>query len=502
MELNALQIRSIIDEIELYENTQRKAKEFKSFQIYDGNLKTYVSHRIREMYPKTFKAYTISDYSLLKKVTDKKAKAYKESPVRKTREQADQDNYTTIVRQNGLNQAMSKLDRYYNQHKYCLMGSFMELDEQGQASFRFMPLAPYEFDCVKDDKGNLKIVILSYPDPVITVGNGSDGMDTLIAGSKADEGAQVKIYAFWTDTNHYVVKFKKGTDGKSSGLPEFLPLENNPNNVNPWGVLPFVYVPMSDTPNYPTPSPLPDQTVELNALLSVYLTSGNMQVGQLVLKYPQDQDIQMVTHGLMTGLKLPQSTDPEAPETDAAYLSPSPNMDGHRTSIMTFLNLILDEQGIRPGSGTDLSVEKFASGLDRMISEADVQDIIEANQDIYREVEQKVYDIVKAQLESINDRQLVSDEISVIYRKPKMLITDTERLANLEKMISLGLLEEWEKFVFIDPNMSEDEAKAKLERIQSSRAESARQMAEAVTPDMEEPEEEDGDEEDDADNSR
>jgi hypothetical protein len=478
MELSLYDIKVILDEIESQENKARKQREFKSFQIYDGNLKSYVKNRIREMYPKSWDMYTIADYSLLKKITDKRAKAYKENPIRRGANNDETTAYEDITREGCLNQAMARFDKYFNQHKYALMSSFMELNSEGKPEFRFMPLAPYEFDCVKNDKGEIKVVILSYPDSTMIVGSDSDGMDSIIAGAKADEGQQSKIYAFWTDTNHYLVKVMKSAT--STGLPEFVPIQDNPMNVNPWGILPFAYLPESDTPNYPVASPLPDQTVELGSLLSVYLTSGNMQIGQLVLKYPQDQDIQMITHGLMAGIKLPQSTSPDAAETTADYISPSPQMDQHRTSIMTFMNLILDENGIRPASGSDISIEKFSSGLDRMISESDVQDIIESNQNMYADLEQDIYDIVRMQLESINIRTLSDVDLEIKYRKPKMMVTDTERLNNIEKMLQLGLIEEWEKFMIIDPNLTEDQAKEKLARINMESESKVRSLADAA----------------------
>jgi hypothetical protein len=201
----------------------------------------------------------------------------------------------------------------------------------------------------------------------------------------------------------------------------------------------------------------------------VYLTSGNMQVGQLVIKHPESQKIEQASSGMMTVLKMPQSSDTDAAETTAEYISPNPNMDGHRTSIMTFASLIMDEQGIRPGSGLSDTAEKFTSGLDRAISEADVQDIIEANQQLYARVEEELFEIVKAQLASVNRNPFTSENIQVIYRKPKILVTETEVLANLKTMEELGLLEPWEKFVMIDPNLSEEDAKAKLARIEGSK---------------------------------
>jgi hypothetical protein len=229
----------------------------------------------------------------------------------------------------------------------------------------------------------------------------------------------------------------------------------------------------------------------------MYLTSGNMQVGQLVLKYPEQQKLQMITQGLMTGIKLPQSEAPDAPPTEASYISPQPNMDGHRTAIMTFINMVMDEQGLSGTQALDGNVQNFTSGLDRMIAQSDVQDIIEINQEEYFRFENGIYDIVKAQLESARDFSLSDESIRVVYRKPKMMISDTERLTNLEKALKLGLLEEWEKFIVYDPNMSEDEAKEKLARMRASDVERVRDAARAIN--QESPDEEIEDEADNAD---
>mgnify|MGYP000037012892 CR=1 FL=1 len=468
MQLSQAEIQAIIEEIKLPENIERKRKAIKSTEIYEGSLKKYVTSKIQQMYPKSWQLYTISDYSILKKIVDKKAKAYKEAVIRKLSSPDESTAYQDIVKEFCLNEAMKELDTAYNEHGYALMGCTMDLID-GKPAFNFMPLDPQNFDVVKDSKGAAKIVVLSYPSRELTTIADSDGMDTLIAGPKTDEGVNTEIYSFWTEDSYYLVKVRADTDRKSIGAAEIVPIPSNPNNINPWGVLPFVYVPMNGGPNYPVASPLPEQTVELNALTSVYLTSANMQVGQLVLKHPEDQKINQATQGMMTVLNLPQSANVDASDTTAEYISPNPNMDGHRTAIMTFASLIMDEQGIRPGGGLSNQVEKFTSGLDRAISEADVQDIIEGNQQLYARVEEEIFEIVKAQLASVKKNVFTSKDIQVIYRKPKILVTETEVLANLKSMEELGLLEPWEKFVVMDPNLSEEDAKAKLARIQDSK---------------------------------
>jgi hypothetical protein len=481
MELTIEQINQIIEEIELPENLDRKRASLKSAEIYDGKLKKYVQRKISQMYPKSWDLYTISDYSILKKIVDKKSKAYKEAVIRKLSTPDESTAYQDICKEFTLNEAMKTLDIDYNQFKYGLFGCTMDLDEDGKPKFNFMSLKPQEFDVVKDSSGEAKIVIISYPTRTMTTVSDTDGMDSLIAGSKSDEGIETKIYTFWTETNFYIVE-QVMNNGKAMGPAEIKPIPNNTMNVNPWGKLPFVYLPMNDGPDYPAPSPLPDQTIELNALLSVYLTSGNMQVGQLVIKHPQDQKIEQAASGMMTLLKLPQSNAPDAAPTDAQYISPNPNMDGHRTSIMTFASLIMDEQGIRPGTGITSQAEKFTSGLDRAISEADVQDIIETNQQLYARVEEEIYEIIKAQLASIGQNPFSSDDLQVIYKKPKLMVSDTEVLSNLKMMMDLGLLEDWEKFVVVDPNLSEQDAKEKLARIKASKTKAPAEPAQPVDP--------------------
>ncbi len=53
-----------------------------------------------------------------------------------------------------------------------------------------------------------------------------------------------------------------------------------------------------------------------------------------------------------------------------------------------------------------------------------------------------------------------------------MLTSDTELLANLATMIDLGLIEDYEKFIVVDPNLSVDQAKEKLKRINESKSSS------------------------------
>ena len=136
------------------------------------------------------------------------------------------------------------------------------------------------------------------------------------------------------------------------------------------------------------------------------------------------------------------------------------------------------------------NVREFTSGLDRAIAQADVTNQVEAHQGEYANVEDEIFQIVKAYQEIENKDRFVSEKLAVSYRKPKVLISDAETLANIEKQLKLGLIEEWEKFKIMNPNLSEEECRSKLERINKEKLERQKMFGteETQTP----PEDEDG----------
>lgn len=453
------EVEAIIDDIVRNKNIARKRNEYINYEAGSGLLRKFVLDKVKAMYPKTWDTYTIAEFSLVKKVVDKKARAYKEPPVRKLEVESEVEAYQNLLAYNRFNDAMKELDRIYNQHKYA--GLYFEPGSD-TGEINFYPLRPYEYDVIKDDDGELECLILSYPGAQVTKGT----QDSMIAGDRADDSLSEVQYVFWTKDNHIVVNVYTNGKGERKLIQE-VPVEGNPNRINPYGVIPFAFIPYDFNEDYPSPSPLANQTIELNALLSVYLTSANMQVGQLVIKSPADQKIEQVSSGMMSAMQLPQSKNPTDKETTAEYISPSPDLAGHKEAITTYLSMILDEQGISSAQVLNAQ-EKFSSGLDRLLSQADVQSIIEDNQDFYCRLEQECFDIINAILGGF----FKSEKLTVSFKKPKMLTSDSEMLANIEKMIEIGLIEDYEKFMIVDPNLSVEQAKAKLDRINESKSKS------------------------------
>lgn len=444
MLLSNSDILGFLAEINSQADVKRRQESIKSYHIYEGMLHEYVLEELKKLYPKTWSDYNVADYNLHKKIIDKKSKSYIKAPLRKLDQQTETDKYNEILSAFSFNDTMKVLDQYKNQYRYCGLGILRNRnfypDESFVDSYQFSALAPHEFCVHRDLEGNIQA--------------------WSIPKGKTEDG---DIWTIWTDVTQVKIQTK---DYKSFALLE---IQNNPDNVNPYGIIPYIYVPMDVSGKYPLPLSLPRQTIEVNKNLSVYLTSGNMQVGQLVISHPSAQKIAEVSTGITVAMNLPQSDKDKHSPTTAEYISPNPNLEGHKDSVLTYMMMILDEHGMN-GTSSVKGGEKFTSGFDRMIANADVQDIIEDNQGMYRRVENGAYQVIKAIHEVDGSYIFKSNKLSIKYALPKILTSDSEKLDNLKKKKELGLWEEWELILEADPNLTEEEAKAKVELLKVNNA--------------------------------
>ena len=473
-------INTLVTEIEKSEERNRKADAFDAWQIYSGNQYPYVLEEIKRTRPKSWKSYTISDVSVSKMITDKRSKAYKSQPKRSVSGNTTKsDALNNIYIQGDAPKQLQCFDTIFNCHKYSLMWVNWLVTEE---RYRFMALQPYEYSIVKDkDSGDLIAVILNYGNRDITAGASSgDGTDDLIAESQADSSANSKVYAMWSKDNYVVIKVESQKIQTATGEQvkksiTYVEQEENPNMENKLGIIPFVFLSSESSVDYPTKNPLANQSVTYNALMSEGLTSANIQgTGVSVLSYPEEManKFKELSTGLTQTIRLPQSSNPNAKQTTFDYKSPSPALDSQQAVYTTYLKQILAEHGITTSQGLTGGVDSYSSGLERALANADVQNIIESNQDSYVQLEKSMFEIIKA-WENFKGSSPFSkdDELIVAFKKPKLMVTDSETLANIEKMIMLGMIEKWEALVLFDPNLTEQQAKDKLKQIAQSKNE-------------------------------
>ncbi len=487
MQINLLDkyvVGKILSDVESQQNKERKRLEWEAYQCTQGELRQYVINKLQALFPKNFRKMRVSDISVSKKVNDKLAKAYSIAPIRSVNSpsQTLKQELEATYKDGKFNSAYRDFDSAFNLHRYGLFWLDYDFSKQ---NFRPMALRPYEFDVIRDQvTGEVICVILNYPDNEITRWKSykvdgddnsysvSDGINQIISESQADSGAESKVFALWTNEQHVVVVFTKKQVKTASGTEynyavNYVPLPGNAEMVNPLGELPFVYKQTSTSIDYPVMNQITAQTINFNILYSDLLTAATMQgFGQAVLSYPDNSEVKEIEIGYMNAVKLPQSMEPDAPKTEFKFENPSPNLQGQKDVYLTYIKQVLSEHGINSSQAISGDVEQFASGLDRLIANADVQWAIQLNQECYQDLEQEVFQKIKAWNRLLGNNIFEPVEsISVYYPKPTVQISDTERLQNIEKLIQLRLKTRAQALMMIDPNLNEEDAQAQIDAI-------------------------------------
>lgn len=476
-------VQTILSEAETGEAKERKRQAFKAYEIYSGNVQPYVERELQRTRPETWETYTVSDVSVSSIIVNKLSKAYRTDPRREIEEDPNDEKsrrYNQILKEAGALRQLKEFDQIVNLHRYGLF--WVNYHEPSEA-YQFMSLAPYEFFFIRDkDSGKLVTVGLKMVDTTDTAGANmpgsileGDGHSNLLAEGQADSGGQSQVYALWNSTNHVVVRIEERTIEQDDGSRQvkkdvtFVPLKDNPTNENKLGVIPFILKSRDNSVDLPTVNPITEQTIKYNALKSELYTAANIQGTSIqVLSYSESLVGKMdnMKQGLTVVTELIQPDDPDKPRSDTSFISPNPDLTGQMSTYQDYKEEILEQQGINVSTIKD---NKFSSGFERLVAAADVQDIIEENQQtLYAPMEQEIFEIVKRWEVLLNTQSVFSEEdtIHITYEKPKVLITDKETLDNIEKRLSLGLIEKWEALTMLDPNMSEEDAKLKLARIE------------------------------------
>lgn len=496
MEINILDpniVNLIIRDINTEQNLQRKRNEYIAYQSTQGMLKDYVTARLATLFPKNYKKMRVSDISVSQKVVDKLSQAYCEAPIRTVpgADESTMEELNTIYKQGKFNTTFQDYDEIFNLHRHGLYWVDYDLTN---TIFRTSALRPFEYDIIKDpNTGEVLCVVLNYPDQDVTRRNlyatmenaeaVSDGINQLIAESQYDSGIESKVYAMWTKTAHVVVVMRKKTLDTGNGTNvnyavDYVPLPNNPNNINPLGIIPFVHKQKSSAADYPTFNPITEQTINFNILMSDLLTAASMQgFGQATLSYPDSSEVQEIEIGYMTAIKLPQSIEPNAPKTEFKFENANPDLQGQQKTYLTYLKQVLAEHGITSNQAITGDVEQYASGIDRIISNADVNKIVQKNQNVYAEMENEIFQIIKKwqSLVGINTFNNV-EEILVTYPRTSVQITESETIKNVIALLEAGLISKQKALMKLNPNLTEDQAKEELVDI----AEESQEIADEV----------------------
>ncbi len=213
-------IKQIIDHVYSQENLSRINSDYERYKIYNGKLRETIKAAIKDEFilPETVEQLTkrIIPINITQKIVNKLAGVYIQAPLREPVDgnEDDLEAIQKFVEWTGLNKKMKQANRFLKLHKHALIEPY--LTSEGKPAIRVIP--SHKYTPFSDDENE--------PEKATAIVKHMN-----ITSERADDRHHI-----WTKDHFFAV----------TGNGDVIANEFNPENINPYGVLPFKYIKESD----------------------------------------------------------------------------------------------------------------------------------------------------------------------------------------------------------------------------------------------------------------
>jgi hypothetical protein len=321
------------------------------FDIYQGNLLPYVEQDLAAQLSKQSyeqAKFRIAPINVLRRIIDKLSKIYQPAPVRSVIDGTDADSELLqwYAESWQVDMAMNQANEHFNLFKTALLQPYLW---HGKPRLRVIPsdrFIPYSTDDIDDTE------------PTGFVINRGTYFN--------DDGKKRKLY-FAIDAARFVYFDEDGKDVTA----RFAPVDN-PEGVNVYGRIPYVYVnrsmndllPVQDTDTLRMTKLIPILLADTNyaAMFQAFSVFYGINISDENMKWGPNTFLQFKTEPGVEG----------APSIGT--LTPNLNVDGSLNLIASQLAFWLNSRGIRPGAVGDITASNFQSGISKIVDEMDTSE--------------------------------------------------------------------------------------------------------------------------------
>lgn len=481
--------QAYIKQIESSENQERKNEALKRFEIYRDQTRKWVfkalkKQNLKEETLRQMEA-SVSNLSILKKVVNKLAKVYQTAPIRQVESDDDRAKIDMLEDELDFDTAMAKTNRYLELSKNAIVyvvpqknviqslnssKPIFDLKVKVLNSHAYDPIL--DFDNCEVARG---FVLSDYNEASSNefeqyTGKRSRKFDDPVQDSMSGVSREGKEYIFWTNLYHFTTNHKGEIIKDKS--PEDL--------KNPVVMLPMISF------NYDTDgdfwayggNDLVDGSIAINLDITNMTDIANIQgYGQVVVKGENIPSV--LEFGPHTALVFKTNAGEEKPDVDV--LSNNPPIMDWMSMIEQKVALLLSTNNLSPRNvATKLDATNFPSGISQLIEQSEVTFDIEDKQKIFQDNEPVIWEVIRRWMEVLTAKKQASaalaeigtfkdSDVNLIFPRNKAVVTEAEKLDNLKKRQELGINSEIEILMIDNPDLSEEEAQEKLDKIKEEK---------------------------------
>ena len=462
-------IRSqIIEETQASENVHRKKVSFGQYEIYRDRILEQVKAFLSGFYSKQTIENTpiVASVNLARRIVNKEASLYVKEPRREfynvTPDQAEL--LSQVYADMKIDTIMNRLNQNYK-----LQDQAHVYIAPRNGKLKLMPLLAHQLDVVpstQDQEIGEVYLMTGFNRQLanVKVTDYGDGMNQLIA-DEDDYKSGNEAIAVWSPVFNFVMD----TEGNIQQAENY----NNPIG----GVVPFVDIFSSKDGEYWVRSgaSVTDFTIQYNASLTDLGNIVRMQgFGQAWLKAPSNLIPENIQVGPNFILRLP--IDPNNPTpTDFGYANANPDLSGSLAYIEGLLSSFLTSRGVDPKLvNAKYESVKYSSGVERLLAMVEQFEATEQDSELFEDVENKIFKIVIAYLETYGGTPVLPNYpktifskdayVEIDYVKPSDIQSKSEKLQSIQQRIEMGLISQVEA-IAEDRGIGEDEAQQVYDKI-------------------------------------
>jgi hypothetical protein len=424
------------------------------FDILEGDLLKYVEASLKEQLSEnSFKSAMerVAPINLRKKVNDKVSTLYVDEPIRvvdgeNENDQALIDEYSEEIE---VNSFMEDLQKGVNAYKWSVIEFYNDdgIKNRVLPSHQFLPYS-------NDRKNKLKVTAI-----IKFMGSFK---------KKAQGRVRSKtVQKYWIYSKDEFMAM----DSDGELVIEDM-LEND--GINSYGVLPFVFVSKSRYMLVPTPD---KDDLKMSVLFPVLLTDLNFAAKMLAHSVFYGIDIDAENLHLSPDAVWIFKSDKQGTKPEVGTITPQVSITDVITLAKEQLGSWLETKNIKAGSVGQIDSKNFASGISKVIDEADTTVERKRQSKVFKKVERSYWRVLAIMhnrlLEAgiLRNKKKFSDPenliVKVTHADQRPIMSRIEKINELKEENQAGFKSKETCIKELNPNMSEGQISSEIDRIEN-----------------------------------
>ena len=410
------------------------------FDIFEGDLLTYVIDELKATFSeKAFKRILprVAPINVLKKIIDKLSKIYQQNLFRTVIGGNEQDSILlkSYEKSFAINMKMNQSNEFFNLFKNNLIQVYYDPKKR---SLQVRVIPSNQFTVWSNDP-----IEPNIPTHVILYYGKRNGKET---------------YIIYSNTNFVIV------NEENEIQRDLMMATGNPEGIIPWGQMPFIYVNKSMNKIIPIQD---TDTLKMTKLIPILLSDLNYAVMYQCFSIIYGIDVDDKNLEMNPSSFWHFKSDPTTnKKPEVGMIKPQVDIGETLSLIQSELAFWLETRGIKAGSMGSLDGQNAASGISKIIDEADTYEDRIKQIGYYVDAEERFWDLVLHKMHTyfvsqgmIDNKYIFTSTATVETKFPeqKPLVSRQEMVNTLKTERDAGFISTEKAIKRLNPEMSEND---------------------------------------------